>query len=536
MPRTALIVHDDESTLESVSSLLTLRGYKVLAARSPLRAVDLFAEQELSVILLGLTAIEDREIEAVSIFRRRCPEAAILLLFPERLRERAAEALTHGADAYLPEPFYPRELLALALPRDVARVPPHAVLAQTAHPQTPQPEALPSRTAQHPPAQPQTTPPQTSQPSTARPRTVRPQTARPAPPRPVADPAAHQPAASPPVAAASPVQPMAASPVRPATSSAAPTPPTPPPSHAAPPRDGLHPAPAALAEPLPLGEHASRSDLAALAAHVAHEIRNPLQVLELLLSHAETSGEVDLTGVRLELDRIGAVVRSLTRTSVDQGGDEDLVDVDGLVRDVFESSPDPIDMGDEVGFLIETRPVSALVSGSPELLRTALELLRERAAGLSSPGGSVTVRVILDRRTVAGRGTTGGEAVRIDVEDGGVAPDDHTLARMFSQTEEADASDPATPFELAAFAEIVRSHGGRTEAHRGPRGGTLIRACLPLQSRAPAVHGPADLALDRSQSGRGGDADAQRRRVLGRDPRPTQPKPEKPSSGGLRAG
>jgi len=111
--RAAWVLHDDPPTTAMVRSLLTSEGFDVASVESPLRALADPAPRPPSLVLLGLTALDERDLELVAILRRRFPAARILVLFPAILRERAARCLALGADGYLPEPFYPAELAAL---------------------------------------------------------------------------------------------------------------------------------------------------------------------------------------------------------------------------------------------------------------------------------------------------------------------------------------------------------------------------------------------------------------------------------------
>jgi signal transduction histidine kinase len=112
--RKALVLHDDARTVEMVRAVAGSEGFDVEVAETPWRLVDAAAGPAPDLLLLGLGEVDDRDVELVAILRRRWPRVAIVILFPALLRERAARCLELGADAYLPEPFYPAELGALA--------------------------------------------------------------------------------------------------------------------------------------------------------------------------------------------------------------------------------------------------------------------------------------------------------------------------------------------------------------------------------------------------------------------------------------
>ncbi len=110
--RTVLLLHDDIATREMVRAVLAADDADVVAVESAYRTLAAPPASPPDVVLLGLTAVDDRDVELVAILRRQWPHARTILLFPASLRERAARALALGADGYLPEPFYAGELRA----------------------------------------------------------------------------------------------------------------------------------------------------------------------------------------------------------------------------------------------------------------------------------------------------------------------------------------------------------------------------------------------------------------------------------------
>lgn len=110
----ALVLHDDPRTLALIRSVVAAEGFSVAASETPWQLLESAQEPHPHLVLAGLAGLEERDLEVIGVVRRRWPRAVILVLFPGLLRERAARALDLGADGYLPEPFYPSELAALA--------------------------------------------------------------------------------------------------------------------------------------------------------------------------------------------------------------------------------------------------------------------------------------------------------------------------------------------------------------------------------------------------------------------------------------
>ena len=86
----ALILHDDPRTVALVRSIGAAEGYDVASADSPFQLLEGALDAAPDLVLLGLGAGDERDLELVGVLRRRWPAAAILVLFPALLRERAA--------------------------------------------------------------------------------------------------------------------------------------------------------------------------------------------------------------------------------------------------------------------------------------------------------------------------------------------------------------------------------------------------------------------------------------------------------------
>lgn len=114
MTLSAVVLHADERMLAMIESLLGSAGFAVASTRDPFALLRGDPDSAPDLVLLGLAAVDERDLELVTLLRNRHPRTLILVTFPASLRDRAAAALDLGADAFLPEPFYPAELLALA--------------------------------------------------------------------------------------------------------------------------------------------------------------------------------------------------------------------------------------------------------------------------------------------------------------------------------------------------------------------------------------------------------------------------------------
>ena len=97
----------------SVVKTLKGLGYAVRMAGEPFEGTARFVERSADLVLLSLADFGRRDTAFLHTVRRRAPDCRIVLLVPDGRREQARRALRAGADACLPEPFHPEELVAL---------------------------------------------------------------------------------------------------------------------------------------------------------------------------------------------------------------------------------------------------------------------------------------------------------------------------------------------------------------------------------------------------------------------------------------
>jgi signal transduction histidine kinase len=108
-----LIVGEPSKSLQNAVATLKEEGYRVRQMKSSYRAVVEQARGPSDVILVDTAPLLDRDMEVFEVFRSLVPRPFLLASFPASARERARLALERGADAYVLEPFDPREIILL---------------------------------------------------------------------------------------------------------------------------------------------------------------------------------------------------------------------------------------------------------------------------------------------------------------------------------------------------------------------------------------------------------------------------------------
>ncbi len=108
---TVLVIDDEPSIREVVSSYLKHAGFRVLEAQDGKSGLELFTAHNPDFVILDLM-LPDRSGEQVCQIIRRRSQVPILMLSAKVTEEEKINGFQLGADDYLTKPFSPRELLA----------------------------------------------------------------------------------------------------------------------------------------------------------------------------------------------------------------------------------------------------------------------------------------------------------------------------------------------------------------------------------------------------------------------------------------
>jgi DNA-binding response OmpR family regulator len=108
---TVLIVDDEPKILELVKSYLIMNGYTALCAANGREGMKLFAEHQISLILLDLM-LPDFSGEEFCKKVRQASDIPIIMITAKVDEESIIRGLNIGADDYVTKPFSPRQLMA----------------------------------------------------------------------------------------------------------------------------------------------------------------------------------------------------------------------------------------------------------------------------------------------------------------------------------------------------------------------------------------------------------------------------------------
>lgn len=218
-----------------------------------------------------------------------------------------------------------------------------------------------------------------------------------------------------------------------------------------------------------------------LSAMIAHEIRNPLTIINNAVStlrRRETSAEDRSTLLAIieeESGRLNRLVGDLLNYARPLSLHLQPLDLNEVVVRALALVPPRTDLDVE---MVEPVPVGKVL-GDANLLRQVFEnLILNSAQAMSSEGGTLSVRIARS----AEHGIPGIDVV---VEDTGEGMDtsvrDRALLPFFT------TRPSGTGLGLAIVARFVRAHGGKLEIRSSAGTGTSVRVFLPQDDPAKSA-------------------------------------------------
>ena len=108
-----LIVDDDASIGETLSTILQQKGYNTDTAKNGLEAIKKSKAKFFNLALLDIKLSDMEGTKLLTTMHETLPKMTKVMITGYPSLENAIESLNHGADAYLIKPVKPEKLLEL---------------------------------------------------------------------------------------------------------------------------------------------------------------------------------------------------------------------------------------------------------------------------------------------------------------------------------------------------------------------------------------------------------------------------------------
>jgi signal transduction histidine kinase len=209
-----------------------------------------------------------------------------------------------------------------------------------------------------------------------------------------------------------------------------------------------------------------------LAASVAHEIRNPLMGMKLLIGAAQCGGADktltpdDLQVIHREIIRLEQTVQSLlsfARPSALNKGTADLCPVAEQAMELVRARAQQLGVACEIHGC-ENR---VLANVDSDQIKTVFVNLFLNAIDAMPQGGRLTI--LFSKQA--------GGSIRITVTDTGSGIPEHIAGRLF--TPFTTTKSTGTGLGLSVCRRVIRDHGGEIVAQNRPEGGASFTMTLP---------------------------------------------------------
>lgn len=222
-----------------------------------------------------------------------------------------------------------------------------------------------------------------------------------------------------------------------------------------------------------------------LFAVASHELRNPLNVLDLqarllgaLIEASEDGAPLPtdralgmVSKLRIQARRLGQLVTNLLDVGSIGAGrlalDLEDVDLSELVRSAMDLCRDEIDRS-RSRVSLELTPVR----GRWDRVRIE-QIIDNLVSNAAKYGGGLPIRVFVEQH---------GDTARLGVEDQGRGIPQEARERIFRPFERVSQGAPVPGLGIGLYvtSQIVKSHGGRISVQPGTQGGSLFLVELPI--------------------------------------------------------
>jgi signal transduction histidine kinase len=216
--------------------------------------------------------------------------------------------------------------------------------------------------------------------------------------------------------------------------------------------------------------------LGQLAAGIAHEIRNPLTSINILIHSlreslsSKNSHREDLKVIEEEIDRINEIVDQFLRFARPSPPLLEKVEVPSIFEETLQLLRPQIEK-QRISVQKNFRSLPPITIDKEQMKQVALNLLLNAIQAMPKGG----------RLKLSGRIPTGNQWIQLSIQDSGIGIPPEDMDKLFDPF--FSTREGGIGLGLSIAHRIIDQHHGRIEAESTPRKGTLFTIMLPLEQR-----------------------------------------------------
>ncbi len=106
-----LVVDDDRELRDNIVEILSDAGYEMQSSDNAESALEVLDSKDFDLVILDLIMPGMGGLDAIPLFRQKCPNARIVVITAFSTVDNAVESMKKGANDYITKPFKINELL-----------------------------------------------------------------------------------------------------------------------------------------------------------------------------------------------------------------------------------------------------------------------------------------------------------------------------------------------------------------------------------------------------------------------------------------
>ena len=216
--------------------------------------------------------------------------------------------------------------------------------------------------------------------------------------------------------------------------------------------------------------------LGQLAAGIAHEIRNPLTSINILIHSlreslsSKNSHREDLKVIEEEIDRINEIVDQFLRFARPSPPLLEKAEASSIFEEILQLLRPQIEK-QRISVQKNFRSLPPVTIDKEQMKQVALNLLLNAIQAMPKGG----------RLKLSGRIPTGNQWIQLSIQDSGIGIPPEDMDKLFDPF--FSTREGGIGLGLSIAHRIIDQHHGRIEAESTPRKGTLFTIMLPLEQR-----------------------------------------------------